>query len=99
MNIKIHSIHFDADQKLLDFINERLRKIENFFDHITGTEVFLKLDAKGHQISDKVAEIKVSLPGKVLFSEERSKVFESSVDAAYESIIKQMKKHKDKIRR
>jgi len=99
MNIKIHSIHFDADQKLLDFISERVSKIENFFDRIIGTEVYLKLDARGQQVSDKIAEIKMSLPGKVLYSEERSKVFESSVDAACESILKQVKRHKDKLRR
>ncbi len=97
MNIKIHSIHFDADQKLLDFINKKLTKIEGFFDRITGTEIYLKLDGGSQNIRDKVAEIRVSLPGKVLFSESRSKVFEESVDAAIESMLKQVKRHKEKI--
>ncbi len=95
MNIKIHSIHFDADSKLLEFINKKLSRMENFFDKIIGAEVFLKLEGNG-QVSDKVAEIKVSIPGKVLFSEETSKAFEESVDSAFENILRQIKRHKEK---
>ena len=97
MNIKIHSIHFDADTKLLEFINKKVSRIENFFDKIIGTEVYLKLEGN-NTVHDKIAEIKVSIPGKVLFSEERSKVFEESVDSAMESILKQIKRHKEKER-
>jgi putative sigma-54 modulation protein len=97
MNIKIHSIHFDADQKLLDFINEKVSKVENFFDRIISTEVYLKLEAKSHQVSDKVAEIKLSLPGKVLFAEGKSMVFEESIDAALDSMLRQVKRHKERI--
>lgn len=95
MNIKIHSIHFDADTKLLDFINKKLSRMEIFFDKIIGAEVFLKLEGNG-QVSDKIAEIKVSIPGKVLFSEEKSKVFEESVDSAFENMLRQIKRHKEK---
>ncbi len=95
MNIKIHSIHFDADSKLLELIDKKLSRMENFFDKIIGAEVFLKLEGKG-QISDKIAEIKVSIPGKVLFSEEKSKAFEQSVDAAFENMLRQIKRQKEK---
>ena len=97
MNAKIHSIHFDADQKLIDFINKKISRIENFFDRVIGTEVYLKLEANSSQVRDKVAEIKLSIPGKVLFAEGRSKMFEESVDAAIESVLRQVKKHKEKI--
>ncbi len=98
MEVKIHAIHFHADQKLVSFIQERISKVDQFFDKITGTEVFLKLESNGSNVKDKVAEIKVTLPGKVLFSEERSKVFEESFDTALNSILKQVKKHKEKIK-
>jgi putative sigma-54 modulation protein len=96
MEVKIHAIHFHPDQKLTDFIHDKLSKFEQFFDRITGTEVYLKLESNS-TVKDKVAEIKISIPGKVLFSEERSKVFEESVDMAYDSIVRQLKKHKEKL--
>lgn len=98
MNIKIHSIHFDADSKLLDFIDERINRLENFYDRIIGAEVYLKLEAGKHAVQDKVAEIKISMPGKVLFCEERSKQFEEAVDSASENMLRQIKRHKEKER-
>ncbi|GDX48647.1 MAG: ribosome hibernation-promoting factor, HPF/YfiA family [Bacteroidota bacterium] len=98
MEVKIHAIHFHADQKLVSFIQEKLSKIEHFFDKITGTEVYLKLENNSSSVKDKVAEIKVMLPGKVLYSEERSKAFEESFDSAFNSILKQVKKHKEKLK-
>jgi putative sigma-54 modulation protein len=98
MTITIHSIHFDADNKLESFIRKKLEKIEQLHDRIIGTEVFLKLDKNGSQVRDKVAEIKVKIPGTILFSEERSMAFEASVDVAADHILKQLKKHKERQR-
>ena len=98
MNIKIHSIHFHADSKLVEFINAKVERLENFFDRIIGAEVYLKLEAGKHTVHDKVAEIKINLPGKVLFSEERSKQFEEAVDSAFENMLRQLKRHKEKER-
>ena len=97
MEIKIHSVHFHADQKLIDFINDKLSRIEQIFDKIQEAEVFLKLDANSHEVRDKIAEIKLNLPGKILFCEERSKVFEESVDEAVGHMLRQVKKYKEKI--
>jgi len=44
MDIKIHSIHFDADKKLIDFIDGKVKKLVQFHDNIIGTEVFLRVE-------------------------------------------------------
>ena len=98
MDVKIHAIHFHADHKLESFIREKIGKIETFFDKITNTEVYLKLENNGSNIRDKVAEIKVMMPGKVIYSAERSKLFEESFDTALSGIMKQVKKHKEKVK-
>ena len=98
MDVKIHAIHFHADQRLENFIREKITKIEQFFDKITGTEVYLKLENNGSNIKDKVAEIKVMMPGKVIYSAERSKLFEESFDTALTGIMKQVKRHKEKLK-
>ena len=98
MNLKIHSIHFDTDGKLESFIEKKLQKVETFVNRIIDAQVFLKLDHNAAQVKDKIAEIRLKLPGKTVFAEERSKQFEESVELATDAIIRQVKKHKEKIR-
>ena len=97
MNVKIHSIHFDTDSKLEALIREKLQKAERFVNQIIDTQVFLKLDHNKGSVRDKIAEIKLQLPGKTLYAEERSKSFEESIEFAVDSIVRQVKKHKEKI--
>ena len=44
MKVRVQSIHFDADQKLLQFVNEKVDKLTQFFDDIIDSEVFLRID-------------------------------------------------------
>lgn len=98
MQIQVHSIHFDADQKLIDFIKGKLGKLEQFHDKITNTEVFLRLDNADNK-ENKIAEIKLSVPGKDLFARRQTKTFEESTDTAVEALRRQIKKHKEKTRK
>ena len=97
MEIKIHSIHFDADKKLIDFINSKVKKLIQFYDNIIGAEVFLKVD-KDQNSENKVAEIRLDIPGSDIFAKKRSKSFEESVDNVLEAIKRQLTKHKEKQR-
>ncbi len=98
MDIKIHSIRFDADVKLLDFITGKVRKLIQFFDDIIGAEVFLRLD-KSQDLENKVVEIRLTLPGNELFAKKQSKTFEESTDLSVEALRRQIMKHKTKLRR
>ena len=97
MKLQVHSIHFDADMKLLEFIQMKLNKLDIFYDRITGGEVFLRLD-KGDKkkIKSKLLEIKISLPGAVLFVKEMATSFEEAMDLAIEALKIQLKKFKEK---
>ncbi len=97
MNVKIHSIHFNTDDKLEQFITEKIQKVERFVNRIIDAQVILKLDHNKGNVKDKIAEIRLQLPGKTLFAEERSKLFEESIELATDSIVRQVKKHKEKI--
>lgn len=91
----MHSIRFDADAKLLDFIQKKTDKLERYYDRIIDGEVFLKLD-KDEQMENKIVEIKVNIPGTQLFAKERSKTFEAATDTAVEALRRQLKKYKEK---
>lgn len=96
MDINIHSIHFDADAKLLEFINTKLSKLSTFYDKILDAEVFLRLD-KSDTKENKLVEIKLNLPGKEMFAKKQSKSFEESTDDVVEALRRQIKKHKEKL--
>ena len=96
MNVNIQTVHFDADGKLIDYINRKLEKLTSFHDRIIKVDVFLKLDNVVHTIKDKIAEIRVHVPRHQLFVKATSKSFEGSFDDAFDSIINQIKKTKDK---
>ncbi len=97
MQLQVHSIHFDADQKLIDFIQEKIDKLSLFHDQIIGGEVFLRLENSDTN-ENKVAEIKLLVPGKDLFARRQCKSFEEATDVAVEALRRQIKKHKEKMR-
>jgi putative sigma-54 modulation protein len=96
MQVQIHSIHFDADKKLIEFIEEKLEKLRLFHAQIISAEVTLKVD-KGDNRENKVSEIKLTVPGKDLFAKKQSKSFEESTDQAVDALRKQIEKHKTKM--
>ncbi len=96
MNIQVHSIHFDADRKLIEFIRNKVDKLRQFHDNITGGEVFLRLD-KSRENENKIAEIKLSLPGRELFARKQCRSFEEAVDLSSEALRTQISKYKGKL--
>jgi putative sigma-54 modulation protein len=95
MQVQVQSIHFDADVKLISFIEEKLQKLTTFHDRIIKSEVFLRLD-KSDVNENKIAEVKLSIPGKELFAKKQCKTFEEATDVAVEALRKQIDKHRTK---
>ena len=95
MKITVQSIRFNADKKLLDFIQKKANKLDQFFDRIISGEVYLKLE-NTEDVANKITEIKLTLPGTQLFAKEQCKSFEEGTDLAVECLRKQIEKHKQK---
>lgn len=95
MKLQMHSIHFDADTQLTEFVTQKVNKLETFYDRIVEGEVFLK-----HNNSDgtntKTVEIKLFVPGSTLFSQENAPSFEAAADAAVDAMRRQLKRFKEK---
>jgi len=96
MDIKVQAVHFKADQKLIDYTEEKVGKLALFNDHIVTAEVFLRLE-NTTDVENKVAEVKLLVPGKELFSKKQAKSFEEAVDLASEALRKQVVKEKEKV--
>lgn len=96
MKLQVQSIHFNADVKLINFIQRKVDKLETFYDRLVDGEVFLRLNNEGFE--NKTVEIKLNVPGSQLFATEKARSFEAAADMATEALRNQLKKLKTKIK-
>ena len=97
MKVNVQSVNFHADQKLIDFIQGRLDKLEHFYDNIIFADVFLKVQNTSDK-ENKVSEILLSLPGGDIIVKKTCKKFEECVDECVSTLQRQLKKRKEKIK-
>lgn len=95
MNLQMHSIKFNADEKLLNLIQRKVDKLETFYDRIVDGEVYLRLNNTG--IENKTVEIKLNIPGDQLFAESSARSFEIATDEAADALKKQIAKYKKRM--
>ena len=97
MNVKLNvrSTNFDADVKLIEFIQEKVNKLTHFFDRVIEADVYLKVD-NFHEVENKTVEIRLYIPGHDLFAKKTAKNFEAAVDEVTEALRRQAKKRKEK---
>ena len=95
MDVRITSVKFDADKKLIDFINNKVSKLEKFFEAIVGIEVTLSL-LPDHE--NKKAAIRVEIPGNDLLVERNCEHFEEAVTLCVDILKEQLVKTKEKMR-
>lgn len=96
MDFKVNSVNFSVDEKLVEFIREKVKKLELIYDNIIASEVYLKVD-KSESKENKVAEVKLLLPGNELFASKQCKSFEEATDLAVQALKKQVSRHKEKV--
>jgi putative sigma-54 modulation protein len=96
VKVTTRSIHFNADEKLINFIEEKIDKLTNLSDNIIEAEVYLRLE-KDSNTENKMVEIKLGIPGNDLFAKKNSRSFEEAVDSTVEALRRQLKKRKEKV--
>ena len=97
MKLTVQSIHFDADKKLLDFIQEKVDKLVTFYDNILGGQVMLKLD-KSSDNKNKIVQIMIQVPGSEILATQQCKTFEEATDLCIDTLSRQIKRHKEKVK-
>lgn len=95
MNVKIQSVRFDADQKLVAFTEEKVQKLDRFSEKIISADVILKID-KDPEHGNKVATIKLDVEGSEIVADRQCKSFEEAIDQCIDALKKQLEKHKEK---
>lgn len=97
MKVNIHAVNFNIDKKLVDFVDERMSKLEKYYDRVVSSDAFLKLDNTSEK-ENKIVELKVLVPGDDFVVKKQSKTFEEAADLAIESLERLLVKRKEKIR-
>ncbi|MFY0688028.1 MAG: ribosome-associated translation inhibitor RaiA [Cyclobacteriaceae bacterium] len=95
MKLHMQSVRFDADVKLLEFIQRKMDKLETFYDRIVDGEVILRVE-NDEAKENKIVEVKMNIPGDQLFAKTKAKSFEAAADEAAEALRRQLKKFKEK---
>lgn len=95
MRVQMNAVRFKADKKLIQLIEKKLQKLEQLFSKIINAEVFLKLENSG-KIKEKIAEIKLKVPGDTLIVKGSSKTFEEAIDQTIKTMIRILKRYKQK---
>ncbi|MGB5320917.1 ribosome hibernation-promoting factor, HPF/YfiA family [Lutimonas sp.] len=97
MKVNTQSVNFNADQKLIDFIQKRMDKLELFYDKVISTDVYLKVENRSYK-ENKIFEARLKVPGDSFVVKKQCKSFEEGVDMAASSLERQLKKRKEKLR-
>lgn len=95
MTVNIQSVGFSADSKLKELIEIKCQKLLKYYNRITEANIYLKLESSG-TVKDKLLELTVAVPQKVLVAKAESKVFEVALDEATSSMQRQLKRYKEK---
>lgn len=95
MNVNIQSVKFDADKKLVEFVERKMAKLDRFADRATGADVIMKLD-KDDEKGNKVVTVTLHMPGTAPVAEGRAVSFEEAVDMAIDALKRQIEKLKER---
>ncbi|MDG1714084.1 ribosome-associated translation inhibitor RaiA [Lacinutrix sp.] len=97
MKVNTQAVNFNVNQELLDFIQQKMNKLDTFYDKIIKSDVFLKVENTSDK-ENKIFEARISVPGDSFVVKKQCKTFEEGVDIAVASLERQLKKRKAKLR-
>lgn len=97
MNVNVQSVNFNADRKLIDFLQQRMDKLETFYDKVINSDVYLKVQNTSAK-ENKIVEIKLNVPGDKFIVKKKCKSFEEAIDSSCDSLERKLIKRKEKLR-
>ena len=97
MKVNAQSVNFTADGKLIGFMQDRLDKLELFYDKVISSDVYLKVENTSAK-ENKIVEIKVHVPKDKFIVKKQCKSFEEAIDSACDSLERKLVKRKEKFR-
>jgi len=97
MKVNTQSVNFNANRELIHFIQNRMDKLETFYNKVIRSDVYLKLENTSAK-ENKIVEITLDVPKDKFMVKKRCKSFEEAVDSACNSLERKLIKRKQKLR-
>ncbi len=95
MKITIQSPSFHANDKLIDFANDKVSKLSQFSDRLMEAQVVLKI-TRAVSRSNKSCDIRVTIPGNDLFASRQCPSFEQAILEAVDALKQQLVNWKER---
>ena len=96
MKVNTQSVNFNADKKLINFIQNRMDKLDRYYDKVIKSDVFLKVENTSDK-ENKTVDIKILVPGDEFIVKKTSKTFEEAADLASDALERLLVKRKEKL--
>jgi putative sigma-54 modulation protein len=96
MKVNVHAVNFSVDGKLVGFVQERMDKLEKYYDKVVSSDVYLKVE-KTSDKENKVVEVKMNVPGDDFMVKKQCKTFEEGIELSAESLGRLLVKRKEKM--
>ena len=97
MKVNTQSVNFVADQSLVDFVQKKMDRLDQFFDKVICADVYMKVENKSEK-DNKIFEAKLTVPGDSYVVKKQCRTFEEAADSASQSLERLLKKRKEKLR-
>ncbi|MCR5759211.1 MAG: HPF/RaiA family ribosome-associated protein [Bacteroidales bacterium] len=96
MEINLKTLKFDADQKLVDYVNKKVARLEKFFP--AGGEQLAEVTLSlGKSPDNKQAKIQTHIPGADLVIERESQTFEQAITDCVDAMKEKLTRAKEKL--
>lgn len=94
--VNVNAIHFRADSKLVNFVEQKFERLQRVFGRMLEAEVTLKLQDTGGKIQEKIAEVRLHVPGGWLVDRKTGRTFETAIMASMDALKRQLIRHKER---
>ncbi|MBQ7877929.1 MAG: HPF/RaiA family ribosome-associated protein [Bacteroidaceae bacterium] len=97
MVTRVQTIHFDASQQLLEFVEKKVSKLERLCEGATSLEVAMKL-IKPETAMNKEVSLRLSSGNGDMFASKVCDTFEEALMGAIDALKGQIEKNREKMR-
>ncbi len=94
MKTTIQSLHFTPQERLNDFLTEKLNELELSNPMIIDGQVCLKIN-KSEKVDNKICEIIIRISDSKLIAEKHCATFEEAIEQAVKELEDQLNNYKN----
>lgn len=98
MSISFQYDEVTASERLEEFTREKIDKLMERYDFIVRADVFFRKENTSSPDTGMICNIRLSVPGPRLFSEESTGEFQKSVSIVIDELERQLRKKKEKMK-